>query len=514
MLVGDIIRRTAAKHPDKAGVVFEDKRYTWEEVNRRVNCLANGLLQLGLQKQDRVAILSHNCNQYLEFYFATAKAGLIAVPLNTMFLGKELTFLLNDSGANTLITDTNYLNKVESVTSELPHIKHYIGLGDGHPFPYDFERLIAESPSDEPEVTINDEDLCVIAYTSGTTGRPKGAMVTHQASWVSANALAVEWRTKPHWNYLLPGPFFFAAANFGRYHAIMRGCTVVILRGWDAATVLQTIEREKINGFNGGPTVLARVVNHPDVGKYDLSSMRIIVVTGGPLPLPLWQKTEEIFGPIVFPAYGLTESCGGTLLQREDVSLEGPANLQRRTQSIGRAMIHTEARVVDETGKDVACNDREVGELLLRSDGMIKGYWNLPEETAKVLEGGWLHTGDLATMDEDRYIYIVDRKKDIIKSGGVQIWPREVEDVIYTHPAVLHCAVIGVPDEKWGETPKAVIALKKGAHVTEEEIIELCKQNLASFKKPTSVEFVDELPLTPSGKVLKRDLRKSYRNQC
>ncbi len=509
MLVGDIIRQTAARYPHKAGVVYEDNNYTWQETNERVNRLANGLLGMGLKKQDSVAILCRNCNQYLEFYFATAKAGLIAVTLNTWLRARELSYLIKDSGTNTLIVDENYVDTVKSL--DVPGVKHYIGFGKNHPYPYDLERLMRENSPDEPNVEVDEDDIFTLAYTSGTTGNPKGAMITHKGSCTAVRTIAHEWRFQPDSVYLMHAPMFFAAGGGSRFHAVLRGCRYIIMT-YNVEAILRTIERERVTHFSMSPTPIKRLIDHPDVDKYDLSSVRVIGLSGAAHPISEIKKIEEVFGHVWYSAWGMTEtSTCGTCLQPEEVEIDGP--LAKRIGSVGKAEIGIEVRAVDDSGKDIAHNGKDMGEAILRGDTVTKGYWNMPDETAEVLKDGWFYTGDIVTIDEDGYIYIVDRKKDIIISGGINISAREVEEIIYTHPAVSYCAVIGVPDQEWGETPKALVVLKEGMKATEKEIIDLCKQDLASFKKPTSVDFVDSLPMTPSGKILKKDFKEKYRKE-
>ena len=510
LLVGDMVRRNAARYPDKTGVVFEERRFTWQEVNMRVNSLAHGLLKLGLEKQSRVAILSRNCNEYLEFYLAVAKAGLIGVALNPMFKAGELGYLIDDSGSDTLIVDSYYEDKVASMQSELHRIKHYIGIGPGHSFPYDFETIIAENPTRELEVEVDENDIFVLAYSSGTTGRPKGAMITHRNCVTAAVVNAMEYGMQPYHVYALPGAFYFATCNGARLVPIVRGCTTVITT-WDPEELLPIIEKERVWGYNGGPTVHSRIVNHPDFEKYDVSSIGFIAVTTSPCSTSLWRKLEEIFGHVCYACFGMTESTkAGPVLHPAEIATEGSEKLVRRMSSVGRSAGIWDIRVVNESGEDVAWDMKEIGELIMKGDHIMKGYWNDPQMTAETIRDGWLYTGDLATVDEDGYIYIVDRRTDMIKSGGINVYPREIEEVIYTHPAVSLAAVIGVPDERWGETVKAVVVLKPNAKATEEDIIELCKIKLASYKKPTSIDFVDSMPLTAGGKILKRELKKKY----
>ena len=506
MTVGDIIRQTAARYPDKIGLVCGDQQYSWREVNNRVNRLAHGLLGLGFQKGDRVAILSRNCNQYLDFYFAVAKAGLISVPLNSWLLPRELSDLIHDSGAVGLIVDEKYRDKVEGL--DVNSVKHYIGLGQGHPYPHDLETLIRENSEEEPDVEVEQSDIFTLAYTSGTTGRSKGAMVTHKNSCTAVKTMAQEWRFQPNSVHLIHAPMFFAAGGGSRFHAVLKGSRCLIMT-YDAQKALEIIEKEQVTHFSMTPTQIRRIVEHPRVQEYDLSSVCQIGLIGAPHPVAEIRKVEEVFGHVWFCAWGMTEtSTCGTVLKPEEVALEGPGS--RRLTSVGRAEVGMEVRVVDEKGESVACDGEQTGEAILRGDAVMKGYWNQPKETAEVLKEGWFYTGDLVSMDEDGYLYIVDRKKDLIISGGINVSAREVEEVIYALPGVTHCAVIGVPHKEWGETPKAIVVQKEGMSLTEQEVIKHCGQRLASFKKPTSVDFVDSLPMTASGKILKKDLREIY----
>ena len=507
MLVGDIIGQTAARDPDKIGLVYGDERYSWRQVDQRATRMANGLLGLGLQKGERVAILSRNCNQYIEFYFAAAKAGLISVPLNSWLLPSELSYLIDDAGASAIIVDENYTDKAAELHGA--DLKHYIGLGADHPYPSDLETMIRESSDHEPEAEVAEDDVFTLAYTSGTTGVPKGAVITHKNSCAAIRTMAHEWRFEPDSVHMMHAPMFFAAGNGSRFHAVLRGSRCIIMN-YDADRALEIIEKERVSHFSMTPSAIARIIDHPRVGDYDLSSVRQIGLVGAPHPIAEIKKIEEVFGHVWYSTWGMTEtSTGGTVLQPEDVALEGP--LSPRLTSVGKAGIGMEMRVVDEAGTDVARDGKQTGEVILRGDAVMKGYWNKPEETAEVVKQDWFYTGDLATMDEAGYLYIVDRKKDIIISGGINISAREVEEVIHALPTVAQCAVIGVPHEKWGETPKAVITLKPGESVAEKEIIEHCRRHLASFKIPTSVDFVPSLPMTASGKISKNELRETYK---
>jgi len=512
MLVGDLVRKAAREHPNKIGVVFGDKRFTWQEVNQRVNGLANALLALGLEKQSRVAVLSRNCNEYLECNYAAAKAGLIVVPVNIRLAVAELRYVIKHAEPGVLIINQDCIETEKTLGSDLGEVVK-IGIGEAHPYRYGYEELIRQNSKDEPVVPVDEDDIWMIAYTSGTTGGAKGVKISHKNATVGEIALAKAIKLTPEDTYLLSGPFYFNAGGGTRLGATWAGGKIVIMT-FEAGEVLKTFEKERVTCFHGGTTPFSRLVNHPDVAKYDLSSVRWTMVTGSRLHASLWKKAEEVFGPIVEICYGLTETIGnGTFLYREEVAFEGPAKLTRRLGSVGRPLPGVEVKVVDEDGKPIANDGEATGEVILNGDPVTKGYWKDPDRTAQVIKDGWFYTGDIATVDEDGYIYIVDRKSDMIKSGGMQIFPLEVEDVLYTHPAVKYCAVFRVPHPEWSETPKALIVLKEGAKATEEEIIELCRRNMASYKKPSSVEFVDSLPMTERGKILKKELIARYWNK-
>jgi len=504
--VGDIIRQTSADYPHQIGIVFKGEVFTWEQVNRRVNRLAHGLLGLGLAKGDRIAILSQSCHQYLEFYFAVAKAGLVGVPLNSMLLPAELEFIINDADATALVVDAHFSGKAEEISAE--NVRHFIGLGTGHGCPHDLETLILNSPEDEPAVKVTGQDIFTLAYTSGTTAFPKGAIITHLNGFTGITTMAHEWRFQPESVYLLHAPMYFAAGGGPRLHAVAGGSRCVIIN-YDVETVLGTIERERVTHFSMSPTPIQRLLDHPGVEGYDLSSVRVIGLSGAPHPAAEIRRVEALFGHVWYSTYGMTETnvCG-TCLRPDEVAVSGP--LSRRIASVGRAVRGMAVRVVDAEGADVPRDGRTMGEVTLLGDAVTPGYWHQPEHTAEAIRDGWFYSGDLATVDEDGYLYIAGRRKEVIISGGVNIAAREIEEVIAAHPAVSQCAVIGIPDADWGERPLAVVVLKTGAQATEADILGLCRQKLASFKKPKAVKFTAALPLTPTGKVVKRTLIETY----
>ena len=510
-VVGDILRNNSQQYPSKIGLVYEEKRFTWHETEARVNRLSQGLLKLGLKKGDGVGLLSRNCHQWIETALSLAKLGLRMVPLNMMLREKELTYIINDSEARLLIVDAQKTEMIKGMVGNLPGVKWVIGLHEDHGFNLDFEMMIQENLSEDPKIPVFPEDLFMTIYTSGTTGHPKGAMLTHANLVAAAICEGYEYRMIPNDVTLTCLPLFFIG-GWGStcLPFLLRGCTQHIVN-FDAETVLRLIQDEKITCLIMVPTIINIVTNHPNVRKYDYSSLRSIPFAGSALPVEHWRRAMDVFGNVFLSAYGFTEGCGTVcVLQPEDVNPRGNEKEVRRLASCGRAMVQTVMKLLDEKGREIPEGSEEVGEICVKGPTLLKGYWKLPEATAESLRDGWFYTGDMARRDEDGFFYIVDRKKDMIITGGINVYPREIEEVIYSHTAVMDCLVIGVPDEKWGETIKAVITIKPGMKVTSEEIINLCKENLASYKKPTSVDIVEEMPRTASGKLLKRELRDQY----
>lgn len=508
MILGNILRRNSKLYPNNESLIYEDYRFTWAETQKRVNSLVNGLLGLGVRKGDRIAVLSDNSHRYLEIYLASAQAGFVMVPLNAMFTPMELRELLKNAEVSVLFCGKNYLDKKDSLRMELPEIKYVIGL-ENHDCLYDYEQIIAENSSKDTKAHIDPDDIFVIAYTSGTTGNPKGAVLTHRSCYMAALIHSLEWRVSQADNYLFPGRLFFAAGG-PKFIPFVRGCKTVVTN-FEPQKTLELIERERISFFSTGPTIISLLINQTDIASHNLKSIRAIGFTSAPMPKATWQKANEVLGEVGISTYGLTETnATGLILQPEDVYPVEPMIRSRRLSSVGKNTSLVDVRVVNAADGDIAHGKDEVGEIALRGETIMTGYWQNPEATESVMKDGWFYTGDLATIDEDGFVYIVDRKKDIIISGGINISSREVEDVLFMHKAVDQAAVIGIPDKKWGETVKAAVVLREGFHVNEKELIDFCKSNLASYKKPTSIEFLPDLPKTSSGKINKRQLRENY----
>jgi acyl-CoA synthetase (AMP-forming)/AMP-acid ligase II len=513
MGVGDILRRSAFNNANKPALVFENRRINYGELNQSVNRLANSLLQMGLQKGDRVAVLLHNSPEFFEVYFACAKSGAIFVPINNLFRKKELLQIFQYIEPRFLIYDDEFNKIVQAILPELKFLEFPVVLRGQSSGCKNYAKLIDEAAGREPTVVIADDDIANIFLTSGTTGRPKGAMRTHRHDVINMMSSALELGIKRDDRALLLFPFYHVTFADNLRHILMANTIVIRTEGrFDPQEVLEILSKERITTCQFVPTMINAMLQTKNLEKYDLSRLRLIIYAASPMPVELLKKAMNTFTCQFVQMYGQTETgpCT-TALKSEDHMLEGSKAQMARLASAGRAVFNYEIRIIDKMGNDVATG--EVGEIIVRSEAMTVGYWNLPEKTARTIKEGWLYTGDFGRFDEEGYIFIVDRKDDMIISGGKNIYPREIEEVIYTHEAVLEAAVIGVPDDYWGESVKAFIVLKEGMRATEDEIVDLCKKTIASYKKPRSVAFVQQLPKSPTGKILKRLIKAQYRHQ-
>ena len=510
LLLGEMLVRNARKFPDREAMIFGETRLTYRQFNARVNRLAHALMALGVAKGSKVAILAFNCNQFMETYFALAKIGAVAVPLNFRLHPEELTYIVNHAEAEAFIAGEALVPMVAGVRQDLTYVKNYISIsaapveGMRH-----YESWIEGYPDDEPLVLVEEDDPVFIMYTAGTTGRPKGAVLTHKnemVMWMLAAAFVL---SEPGISDLSTGVAFaappvFHLAAFGFCQvALFLGATVVLpVEVFNPAYIMETIEKEKVKVIILVPAMANFILMLPDLDKYDASSLELWISGAAILPTETRRRIMQHFPGIkIYDLFGQTEMS-------PVVSGLKPSEAEGHDTSVGRALPFIEIRVVDEEDNDVPLGS--VGEAIYRGPTVMKEYYKNPEATTEAMRGGWFHSGDLVRQDEDGFMYIVDRKRDTIVSGAENIYPAEIEEVLYQHPKVLECAVIGVYDEEWGESPKAVVVCKEGEDLTEEEVIEFCKQHLASYKKPKSVDFVDALPRNPAGKVLKRVLREQY----
>lgn len=511
MLLGDILRRDAKLFGKKIALIDEEKNFIYSEVNARANRLANGLIRLGLEKGSRVAIMSNNCHEFVEAYFAIAKAGLVIVPISPRLSPAEVSYIVDHSDSLALIYQEEFQEDIDRVRKEIHQVKYFLCIrtkpvrrSD------DYESFLQTSSESEPEeqFLVKEDDMVVIMYTSGATGKPKGVMTSHRNIIANTITLSFELRIVPEAVTLLVMPLYHNGGLWPTMVHFYRGGRVILLEKFDVEPVLALVEKEKVTFLNLVPTTLMRLISHPNLDQYNIESLRTIMYAGAPIALSKIQEAMEKLGEHRFyTGLGCTEASGSLLsLPSNEHALKGP--MAEKLSSVGRDSINVEVRVVDAHGRDV--RNGEIGEIIAKGDNIALGYWKLPVETAETFKDGWLYTGDMAKVDSDGYVYIVDRKKDMIISGGENISSKEVEEVILQHPAVQEAAVIGIPDEEWGESVKALVVLKPGKSATEKEIIDFCMDSLSSFKKPKSVEFLDELPKNPAGKILKSELREKY----
>jgi long-chain acyl-CoA synthetase len=509
-VLGDIPRKHARLDPDKECVVCGDVRLTWGQFNERINRLANALAGLGVEKGTKAAILALNCHRYLEIYYATSKLGAVAVPLNFRLSPEELTYVINHSDAEFLMVDAAYIGVAKPMLPGLENIKQRVALEGKDEGWLDYEEMLAVASDAEPGVDVDEDDLCQLQYTGGTTGLPKGVMLTHRNYMTSALGMLLSSVDSESTLQVLP---IFHTAWWPTLIHHYAGRRAVIAKQFDFNEILATAAREKVTHINMVPILFSWILDFPDLDKYDLSNIKLFTYAGAPMPADLMRRCIERFGPIFQQGYGLTEAAPlATILLEEDQStLDGPPEITKRIASAGRESMVTEIRLVDE--EDIEVPMGEVGEIAVRGKNIMKGYWKDPELTDRALRGGWLHTGDLATRDEYGFIYIVDRKNDMIITGGENVYPYEVEKVLFEHPAILEAAVVGVQDKTWGEAVTAVVALKDGESATEDELIQFVKERIAGYKTPKRVVIVDSIPKTAVGKILRREVRESLESE-
>lgn len=518
MILNQALRRAVRYFPDNTATIFDGRKQSYRELWMRARALSKALGELGVRRNDRVGIYLLNRPQFLEVVYACFEIGAVVVPLNTRLAADELVFIINDAECVAFITDETLQPLAASFNPRLKGVNRYIAIDGSGEF-NDYEALIAPrtdyQPNNQSEPLSNEsqseEDLVGLFYTSGTTGAPKGVMLSHRNLWMNAMHSLAARAPEPNAVFLHAAPMFHLATFPAVINITLIGGAHAILPKFDLQALMELIERDRVTSTVLVPTMINFLINHPDIAKHDLSSLRRITYGASPMPVELLKRAMKVFPDVeFFQGYGQTESSPLlTVLMPEDHVTEGPERITRRLASCGRPVIGVEVEVVDENDKPVSHG--EVGEVVARGPNVMMGYWKRPEETATTLRKGWLRTGDMATVDEDGYIYLVDRKKDMIISGGENVYSTEVENVVYRHPAVREAAVIGVPDENWGEAVKAIVTLKDGADLSESELIEFCASRLADYKVPKSVEIrAGELPKSGAGKILKKELREPY----
>ncbi len=517
MTLIETLKKAQRFFPNKEAIVCGEKRWTYEAFYRRVCRLSLCLKRLGVRKDDKVAILLPNCHYFLEAYYGVAQLGAISVPVNYRLSPGEVAFIVEDSESKILIVDPMFQEKIDSIRGEIKRIERILWTGERRnssgPLDWVAEEALQQAGADAlPETSVSEEDVAQIYYTSGTTGRPKGVMLSHKNVTTHALGTIAEVHLTDSDVWIHVAPLFHLADAWATWAITWVGGTHVLVREFSPQVVLKAIEREKVTVTNLIPTMLNLMVNDSDVGKFDYRSLRVLLSGGAPIAPEVVRKIVETFKCDYIQTYGMTETSPYlTLSVLKDHLKKLPYEEQLRFKSkTGKEFIAVQLKVVNDRGQEIDRNEREVGEIIVKGDIVTKGYWKLPEETAKSIRDGWLYTGDLAIMDQEGYVTIVDRKKDMILTGGENVYSTEVENVLYMHPAVLECAVVGIPDPKWGEAVKAILVLKPGQKATQDEIIQFCKSKIAHYKAPKSIDFIEALPRTGSGKIHKKGLRDQY----
>jgi acyl-CoA synthetase (AMP-forming)/AMP-acid ligase II len=507
-----LLTKTARIFPNKQAFIHGDRKISYAQFSDRVNRLANALQRLGLKQGENVSILQHNQPETYESLFACFKSGIGAVPINFRLHPKEFAFIIDHSESKVVIISPEFNSVVMKVRDRIPNVEHLITLDEATGELLDYESLLEKNSGEFTDVDVSPEDIAWLFYTSGTTGMPKGAMLTHR------NLLAM---TMNFYADIAPGfspndvilhaaPLSHGSGLYGLPN-IGKGATNVILasKSFDPEVVFHTIEKYCVTNMFVAPTMVKMLIDHNSLTRYDLSSLRSVNYGGAPMLVEDLKKAIEKLGPCLVQLFGQGESpMTISYLPQWAHKTEGSPEDIKRLGSAGFARTDVEVKIINKNGRELPPG--VIGEIVTRSDLVMKGYWKNPEATASTIKNGWLHTGDVGYLDESGYLFIMDRSKDMIISGGENIYPREIEEVLVRHPAVREVSVIGVPDPKWGEAIKAVVSLSPGKRATEQELIEFCKDNIASYKKPKSVEFVDELPKSNYGKILKRELRAKY----
>jgi acyl-CoA synthetase (AMP-forming)/AMP-acid ligase II len=499
------------RYRDKIALVLGDTRLTFSQVDAAINRLSNALLSLNLRTGHKVAVLMGNSIEAAFSIFAIPRAGLTYVTLNARHSAREHLDVLNDAEVEAIIVGEEFIDLIEPVVEQATHLKHLIIAGDERSGWMSYQALTVDQPEIRPEIEVDpDKDIERIHYTSGTTGRPKGAVWPFRMSYhvIASILMNMDRPLGPDDVNLNIGPLTHAAGLLMMVY-YCRGATNIVLPRFDEKMVLSTIQREHVTSVLLIPTMLYRILARSDLNSFNLSSVKRVWYGTAPMAPDRLRQGIGLFGNVFRQNYGMTEIPQPiTYLAPEDHILEGSEKETRRLSSAGRPALGVEVRVVDEQGRGLGPG--EVGEIVLRAEKLISGYWKMPDETAAAFRDGWFHTRDMGTWDEEGFLYIMDRKSDMIITGGFNVYPREVEEVIMELDGVAETAVIGVPDDIWGEAVKALVVLRPQAELTEDDIMKYCRDNLAGYKKPKSVEFIDKVPKNLYGKIDRKSLKEPY----
>ena len=509
----DVVYRNALLHADREAFISGERRVTFSEFNRSVNRVIHALGSKGVGKGEGIGVLSWNSIECTEITGAAMKGGFVVSPFNPRLTTEELRYIINYSEVKTLFVGKELFGTVETLRQDLPGVERYISLDGDAPGMEGYADFLASSSPEEPDVRVGEDDPFIIFYTSGTTGVPRGAVYTHRSKMEDARTKALLLGFQASDKHVMVMPLFHIGgwSYFWTFFYVGASNVIMTQRSYDPAATLKTLQDEKATDIHIVPTHLVSLLGLADTASYDLTSVKRIYYAASPMPLELLKKGIHRFGPIFAQGYGQTESGPDVTILPEQFHqvIDKSPEEQKVLSSCGQPCPGVHVKIVDENLAEVP--PHTVGDIAVKSKSLMEGYWRRPEETAKAVIDGWLYTGDLGYFDQRGFIYIVDRKKDMIITGGENVYPREVEEVLYRHPAVLECAVIGVPDEKWVERVHALIVVKEGGECTAPEITAFCKGQMSGYKAPRSVEFVDSLPKNPQGKILKRELKERYK---
>jgi long-chain acyl-CoA synthetase len=498
-----ILRESAKRDPDRVAIILDSFKFTYGQLDALSSQVASSLKAAGLRKGDRVGLMLPNVPQFAIAYFAILKAGGVVVPMNVLLKAPEVSFYMGDSGSRYMMVWDDFAGEALKGIAGLPEVTTFVALKPGGAETpagtRNFMELMGGDPKFDMETTQGD-DTAVILYTSGTTGKPKGAELTHLNLFMNAHMNSHVFGSGPEDVTLAVLPMFHSFGQSAVMNVALHvGGTLTLVPRFDTEKVLEVIQRDRVTVFPGVPTMFFALLHHPNAAKFDTSSLRIAVSGGAAIPGEVIQAFERQFKTVILEGYGLSETSPTATF---NISAE-----ERKVLSIGKPLFGVEMKIFDEQDRELPAGKDNVGEIVIRGHNVMKGYWNQPQANAEAFKSGWFHSGDLGYVDDEGYFFIVDRKKEMIIRGGFNVYPREVEEVIYAHPAVAEAAVIGVPDERLGEEVKAVVALKPGANASAEDIIDFVKERVAAYKYPRTVQFVDTLPKGATGKILKKELK-------
>lgn len=509
MILGDVIERNSLCFGDHPALLFESRSISHRVFHGRVVRLINALAELGCNKQDRIAVLSRNCPEYLEVYGAAALGGFVGLGLNYRLSEAEQVGILADAQPSVFVFEAEYADRAAALRKHLPPGTHFVCFEGEMQGALAYETLLQEADGERPRFRASEDDTFLLIYTSGTTGVPKGVMLGNEGQLEQARTQAQSHAAGQTDRMLIVMPFYHIGGPTELLTYLTVGATIVLHRTFDASAILHSIEALRVTSAHLAPTMISMMLEEQEKTASDLSSLHTVCYASAPMSVALSLRARKVFGAVFMQIYGMTEAGLGTTLLKHQHIPDGSEKERKRLASAGQAYLGTDLRIIRDDGHE--CDPSEIGEVCLRSKSVMQGYWRKSEATAAALQSGYLHTGDMGYLDEDAYLFIVDRKKDMIISGGENIYSREVEEALLMHAAVAEVAVIGAPDEKWGESVAAIVVLRPGAAVTSEALIDHCRMLIAGYKRPKILKFVDVMPRVPStNKIDKRALRAPF----